>query len=62
MRAKRNESRGAYDYWLDRKKEFGRTYLLRIRVDRNMVVRYLYPFSVHIVTFNFITNLMHLFN
>jgi len=23
---------------------------------------YLYPFSVHVVTFNFITNLMHLFN
>ena len=22
----------------------------------------LYPFSVHVVTFNFITNLMHLFN
>ena len=23
---------------------------------------YLYPFSVHVVTFNFITNLMHIFN
>ena len=29
---------------------------------KNIYFFYLYPFSVHVVTFNFITNLMHLFN
>jgi len=27
-----------------------------------IIIVNLYPFSVHVVTFNFITNLMHLFN
>ena len=26
------------------------------------IIRDVYPFSMHVVTFNFITNLMHLFN
>jgi len=34
-----------------------------INTSRNeRVTLHLYPFSVHVVTFNFITNLMHLFN
>jgi hypothetical protein len=35
---RRNSEGRTYDYWLDRKKEFGRTYVLRIWLDRNMVV------------------------
>jgi len=35
---------------------------LRIIACRSNTAQHVYPFSVHVVTFNFITNLMHLFN
>jgi len=37
--------------------------LINIRISYNKTPKHiLYPFSVHVITFNFITKLMHLFN